>query len=382
MAKTFKVVPIHEILPQEIFHTILKKLSYKSICLARLTCKEWKEFIDDFKIVDACMAKTYVIIAAGGLGKYVVPNDVKVIGDDYVLKELPRIPSTAVQSSLILHNGSMLSFGVDDCFSLKNGTWKKHSIINEARTHAGVVTIKSASFAFGGYGSEKTFEYLPKDSSEWIMGKSKIPGEGFYGGCVIATKSEQEILLIGGTDTGQRILKFNINDHNFEELPSKLIVPRSEARCAYIPGTNKVIITGGCHEIFGMELSKLSSTEILDLDNGSIVTGSSMTCSRSIHGIGILTINDMQRLAVFGGYNLDTIELYDIKTQKWELSEMKLKYGISHFGFVNVNLRDVKRWLSGVDSKNANEIELQHETQKGQSPDDVVLRIAGLTICA
>ena len=69
MAKTkvLKVKPIqfHDILPTEIFIMILKKLNYKSICLARVICKQWKKVIDNFKIVDACMAKTYVIIASG-----------------------------------------------------------------------------------------------------------------------------------------------------------------------------------------------------------------------------------------------------------------------------------------------------------------------------
>ena len=67
MAKTkvLKVKPIHDILPTEIFNMILKKLNYKSICLARVVCKQWKKVIGNFKIVDACMAKTYVIIASG-----------------------------------------------------------------------------------------------------------------------------------------------------------------------------------------------------------------------------------------------------------------------------------------------------------------------------
>ena len=84
MAKTLKVTTIHDILPTEIFNMILKKLNYKSICIARVICKQWKKVIDNFKIVDACMAKTYVIIASGNRPGAVEPKSVEVIGEDYL----------------------------------------------------------------------------------------------------------------------------------------------------------------------------------------------------------------------------------------------------------------------------------------------------------
>ena len=111
------------------------------------------------------------------------------------------------------------------------------------------------------------FYTLLKDSSEWIMGKSKIPGEGFYGGCVIATKSEQEILLLGHE---MRILRFNVKDHTFHELPSYLNVPRAAHRCALIPNTNKIMITGG------FDNGPSDSTEILDTEDGSVTMASPM----------------------------------------------------------------------------------------------------------
>merc|ERR1711902_86147 len=89
-----------------------------------------------------------------------------------------------------------------------------------------------------------SYEYLPKDSTTWLMGKTNIPG-GFEGGCAIAVKSDQEIWLIGGVNTKKRILSFDVNEHTFQELPSQLNVGRNGHSCAFIPNTNKVMITGG-----------------------------------------------------------------------------------------------------------------------------------------
>ena len=56
-AKKYKLAPIHEVIPQEIFVMILKKLGYKSIIDAQLTCKQWKKVIEDFRIIDRAAGK-------------------------------------------------------------------------------------------------------------------------------------------------------------------------------------------------------------------------------------------------------------------------------------------------------------------------------------
>ena len=48
---------IHEIIPIEIFVMILKKLGYKSLGNARLTCKKWKKVIDDFGLMKPALGK-------------------------------------------------------------------------------------------------------------------------------------------------------------------------------------------------------------------------------------------------------------------------------------------------------------------------------------
>ena len=167
------------------------------------------------------------------------------------------------------------------------------------------------------------------------MGKTEIPG-GFYYGCAIAVKSGQEIWLIGGAGTEKRILRFNIETHTFQVLPSQLNFDRYGHRCAYIPNTNKILITGGGY---------LDSTEVLDTEGGSINMASPMNSKRVDHGMGVVTINGKDRLAVFGGYDgrkeLDSVELYNTHTRKWEITDFRLREAKHSFGFLTIKLRDI-----------------------------------------
>ena len=53
-----------------------------------------------------------------------------------------------------------------------------------------------------------------------------------------------------------------------------------------------------------------------------------MNGKRSGHGIGILTLNGEDKIAIFGGRHetrrLDSVEVYDQKTQKWTKIDIKL----------------------------------------------------------
>ena len=164
-------------------------------------------------------------------------------------------------------------------------------------------------------------------------GKTKIPG-GFFDGCAIAVKSKQEILLIGGTGTENRILCFNANDHTFQVLPSQLKVDRPVYSCAFIPNTNKIMISGG-HD----------ASEILDTLDGSVTMASPMNFGRQGHGMGVLTIDGEERLVVFGGDDgdrkHDSVELYNTQTEKWETTNIKLKMPRNDFGFLKVKLSDM-----------------------------------------
>ena len=96
------------------------------------------------------------------------------------------------------------------------------------------------------------------------------------------------------------------------------------------------MITGGGY---------LDSTEMLDTEDGSVTMASPMNSKRAGHGMGVVTINGEERLAVFGGSNgitdFDSVELYNFQTEKWETIDIRLKIRRINFGFLSVKLIDV-----------------------------------------
>ena len=210
----------------------------------------------------------------------------------------------------------------------------EHSILNMERWRHSAVTTQTATFIFGGQ-SQRTYEYLPKDSTTWLLGKTEIP-EGFEDGCAIASKSEEEIWLIGGLWNEKRILNFNVNDHTFHEMHFQLNVGRFGHRCAFIPNSNKIMITGGYD---------LDSTEILDTETGSVTMAAPMSYKRSDHGMSVVTMNCDDRLAIFGGYygvtDLASLELYNTQTDEWENTSIRLEKPKHGFGYLSVKLSDI-----------------------------------------
>lgn len=50
-AKKLKLAAIHEIIPEEIFVMILKKLDCESLAMARGVCSKWRNVIDGFELL-------------------------------------------------------------------------------------------------------------------------------------------------------------------------------------------------------------------------------------------------------------------------------------------------------------------------------------------
>ena len=250
-----------------------------------------------------------------------------------------------LQNGLILLCGGMLGEDMSStrstkrCLQFNKGIWKEHSTLNISRFHHSAVATQTAIFAFGGFDSKesyKTYEYLPKDSTKWLMGKSEIP-EAFIAGCAIAAKSGKEIWLIGGYKTEKRILMFNVSDHTFQSIPTQLNQGRREPRCAFIPNTNKIMITGGFSIPTG-----LYSTEILDTEDGSITMGNPMNFNRYSHGMGVVTINGEDKLVVFGDrVEFNDSELYNTQSKKWEVTNAFPVGHKARFGFLSVKLADI-----------------------------------------
>ena len=295
--------------------------------------------------------KVRCIIVAGG-GTFNCGRNVEIIFGDFKTRQLPDLKERSAASSMALHDGEILLIGGGfnrECYKLLSRQ-NMHSFLTDNRIKSGTVTTEAATFLFGGMNMDHTigttYEYLPKGSTQWQKGKIPIP-KGFLEGCAIAIKSGQEILLIGGHGTERRILSFN--DHSFKELSTKLMNDgRIGHDCAFIPGTKKVMITGGCDE----SLNVLNSTEILDTEDGSITRGSPMIHKRFGHGIGVITINNQDQLVVFGGTDnvgfgfgrfVYSIEVYNNSKKRWEFMD---RNSVSDFSrdfssYLSVRLGDI-----------------------------------------
>ena len=105
---------------------------------------------------------------------------VEVLTGDLGTKRLPNLPRKIDESSMVVHNGTILLCGGREnrqtCLQLNRSTWKNHSVLNMARAGHSTVTTKTATFLFGGGGtfSRKTFEYLQNGSNTWLIGNTEI----------------------------------------------------------------------------------------------------------------------------------------------------------------------------------------------------------------
>ena len=169
------------------------------------------------------------ILVAGGYAKYPPLDSVEIISSESSLtnKKLAELPNGIDgQPSLFLQDGNLLLCGGQGnenyCLMHEKYSWKEHSKLNNMRSFASAVTTDDGTFIFGGDDSKETYEFLPKNSNVWNQGRSKIPG-GFRHGCAVEVPEKSEILLIGGYDTHTRILKFDIETQNFEEMSVSLL---------------------------------------------------------------------------------------------------------------------------------------------------------------
>ena len=303
------------------------------------------------------------MLIAGGSLHFDFSQDVNLIPRNAKKIQIPNLPYENGYSSMVVHDGAILLCGGTKeshpkngdlrCLQLEQGAWLEHSTLNHGRIYASAVTTSKATFIFGGITNGTTYEYLPKGSSTWKLGTTEIPQQ-LKQGFAIEVKTDQEIWLIGGEGTGHRILSFDINKHTFHELPMKLKESRLGHQCAFIPGTNKLIITGG----FDYKLTYrkhnrqvrpfIASTEIVDIDDGYIQTMSNpLNFARFGHGIGVITIDDEDKLVVFGGVGIPDVlkmEVFNTQTQMWEVPDKQDCIG-SGFGYLSVKNGAILRKL-------------------------------------
>ena len=294
------------------------------------------------------------ILMAGGTNGYeTLLSSIEVLSNDESLanKNIRSLPFGITWDPLLFLNGDDLLFcgGIDSAYRLntkclkydKDG-WKIHSNLNKNRTFASAVSTSNGAYIFGGDFSKDTYEFLPKNSSKWMLGQSRIQ-RGFVNGCAVTIPGKPEIFLIGGEKAPRRILTFNVDGEYFIEEGVSLQRERISHACANIPGTNLILIMGG----FDERRNTHKTTEIFDTESKTITLGNPMNVERNSY-TGVITVNNEDRVALFGGTQyrygstlfdtfLEMVETLNPKTMKWEVSDMKLAITRNEFASVTVS---------------------------------------------
>ena len=284
------------------------------------------------------------------------------------MQQLPNLPIMFKAFMTFVHDKSIMMGGTrlcqedpwstpqvkHECIVLKGGTWSQHSRFNENRFSASLASTPSATFVFGGWKAPYTYEYLTKDSSTWVVGKEVIRA-GFHWGSAV-TVSDDEIWLIGGSlsefyHPTSRITSFDTIKHAFSYLDVQLIEGRFGHRCAIVPETNTIMVTGGMNNEGDIE----RNTELIDVRNRSVTSGPKLNNRRTDHGIGVLKVDGKERVCVFGGRQrhedpdetdplplLDSIEVYYPEEQMWKVADFTLGQPRKEFAFTTIKAGDIE----------------------------------------
>ena len=237
---------------------------------------------------------------------------------------------------VITNNNQLMTFGgwsgdSKQCYKLGNSKCQKQSPLIQRRRNAVAITMADGIYVLGGSGSPLTSDFLPNGLCEWQVGPS-VPNPGIREGHGVAI-SKTDFLLVGGSGTYNRILKYNIESRTFNwqwtEIGS-LLQGREDHRCFFHGG--KVVVTGG---YFG---GYLKSTEIINISDGTSRKAGDLNVARSHLGMGIAHINGKSKLIVFGGETghmqyTDSIDEWDDESETWTMSSMKLSEAKRKFGY-------------------------------------------------
>ena len=95
-----------------------------------------------------------------------------------------------------------------------------------------------------------------------------------------------------------------------------------------------------------------SFSQIFDPEEKSVTLASPLNTKRYGYGMGIITINGEDKLAVVCGIDkyeyddLDSVELYNAEKKEWETTDIKLKEQKHSFAFLTIRLYDIVRELN------------------------------------
>ena len=221
----------------------------------------------------------------------------------------------------------------DICLEMNHQTkqWTFHSRLTHKRTFATAVSMPDGNYIFGGrgYDSKTTSDFLPKSSNIWEAGPT-IPGNGITYGCGVKI-SYTEIVLIGGYDSKNVVIKYNTQTKQWTRMPN-LKTGRYDHGCTLF--NEKIIVSGGMN----IWPNHLSSTEIIPLSTGVPRSGGNLKNARS--AFGMLTVGGrFPRVLALGGQRIPddaemgSIEAWNDDKAEWTMAG-SMKVPRYHFGYL------------------------------------------------
>ena len=286
------------------------------------------------------------IFISGGTNGPTVSKEMNVLGK-YTYK-LKSLKDDNFGHSMVINNSDELivlgglNFSPTDisknCLVYRNNEWIHHSTMLRGRIYSSSIVMPEGIYVFGGKGcvasgSHVSCEFLPNDKLHWSILETEIPKPGLLLASCVAI-SPFKIVFTGGVGlTQRRIMTFDTKTMSWE-IDGKLIHGRWGHASFIFNG--RIIITGGKNE--RGERGYLNSTEILELKPRKLKEGGRLNDPRHGHGIGVVNINNAQKLVVFGGWSfnqvlLTSVEAWDDDRECWERTDLHMPHGLSHFAY-------------------------------------------------
>ena len=189
-------------------------------------------------------------------------------------------------------------------------------------------------YIFGGNISASTSDFLPKNNNKVWQAGPGIPN-GFQSGCGVKISAE-ELVLIGGYDDSDRMLKYNIKTRTFA-VWNTLKQGRFAHSCVLFK--NNIFVVGGFdgHDYY-------VSTEIISLSDGMSRFGDNIRTPRVYAGL-VSIGGRFKKVLSFGGYYTNeygvdirqgSIDEWNEDSEEWNLAPYSLNEKKSEFSYLAV----------------------------------------------
>ena len=261
---------------------------------------------------------------SGGRSDFTIGyTKIEFLGNENLTIKFPR--SSTFGPTVIVHKSELMVIAATYCFIFENGSWIHHSSLSTDRRNAIVVSMPRGIYVFGGHYSPYTSEFLPNGQIKWQEGpKIPEPGIQWLGGYGAPISSNELIIIIG---CFTNVMKLNIDSQEWTNVENLL-----KGRChqQYVLFKNKIIVCGG---YYGE-----TSTEIIDLSNGTVRKAGDLNVRRSMHGMDVSNHSGQRKVIAFGGFNandqyLDSVEEWNDESETWKMTSLKLSEAKAQFRY-------------------------------------------------